>query len=82
MSSIRPALAPTERVLALVHESISSGAQRELMGKMWEKAQTDEPRKLLVVAWGRVRETLWGGSSSEGEGRERSHGDGGKDEKR
>ena len=78
MSAIRPALAPTGRVLELVHESITSGAQRELMGKIWEKAQTDEPRKLLVVAWGRVRETFWGDGSSE----EGNNGDSGKNEKR
>lgn len=48
------------------------------MGKIWEKAQTDEPRKLLVVAWGRVRETFWGDGSSE----EGNNGDSGKNEKR
>lgn len=76
--SVGPALAPTGRVLALVAEN----PHRELLERVWEKAKSDEPRKLLVVAWGRVRENFFGG---EDEG-ERRGGEGstgkGKDEKR
>ena len=49
--------------------------------EMWEKAQTDEPRKLLVVAFERIRETLMGGSK-EGEGKPGNNGDSGKNDKR
>ena len=64
----RPALAPTGHVLELVRESVQSGAQRELWGRVWEKALSDEPRKLLVVAWGRVMENFWGREEGEGSG--------------
>ncbi|RPD53412.1 hypothetical protein L226DRAFT_540469 [Lentinus tigrinus ALCF2SS1-7] len=76
--SVQPALAPAGRVLALVAES----PHRELFERVWEKAKSDEPRKLLVVAWGRVRENFFGGEGEgEGRGGEGSRGKG-KDEKR
>ncbi|KAI0687940.1 hypothetical protein C8T65DRAFT_675358 [Cerioporus squamosus] len=62
--SVRPALAPAGRVLALV----AANPHRELFERVWEKAKTDEPRKLLVVAWGRVMENFFGGEEG-GEGR-------------
>ena len=34
-------LAPTGKVLELVHDNYQSGAHKELMLKMWEKAQTE-----------------------------------------
>lgn len=36
-------LAPTRRLLALTNESVDSGAQVQLMQRMWEKAWTNEP---------------------------------------
>ena len=67
-----PALAPTAAVLALVQDSIQSGAQRDLFGRMWDKALSDEPLKLLVVAWSRVLDNFFGSddddSSSSGSG--------------
>ncbi len=75
--SIRPALAPAGRVLALV----AANPHRELFERVWEKAKTDEPRKLLVVAWGRVMENFFGGEDG-GEGRGEGSRGKGKDEKR
>ena len=80
-SAFGPVLAPTGKVLELVHDNYQSGAHKELMLKIWEKAQTDEPRKLLVVAFERIRETLMGGSK-EGEGKPGNNGDSGKNDKR
>ena len=53
-------LNPASRVFDLVQESVTSGAQKEFWDRVWEKAQTDEPRKLLVIAWGRVVENFLG----------------------
>ncbi len=75
--SVRPALAPAGRVLALV----AANPHRELFERVWEKAKTDEPRKLLVVAWGRVMENFFGGEDG-GEGRGEGSRGKGKDEKR
>lgn len=72
-------LSPTGHVLEVVKESLQSGAQKELAGRMWEKAWSDEPRKLLVVAWGRVKENFFGG---EEEGSHPSSGQGGGNEKK
>ena len=59
-------LAPAGRVFDLVQESVNSGAQKEFWGRVWEKAQTDEPRKLLVIAWGRVMENFLGNEDERG----------------
>lgn len=68
-------------MLEVLRESIQSGSQKELAGKMWEKARSDEPRKLLVVAWGRVRENFFGGEEEGGQ-QNSGGGGGGKDEKK
>lgn len=59
-AQLKPALAPMGSVLALVRESVESGAQKEFWGRAWEKARSDEPRKLLIVGWEKVRDNFWG----------------------
>ncbi|TBU59585.1 hypothetical protein BD310DRAFT_924579 [Dichomitus squalens] len=61
-------LVPAARVLEVVQESVSSGAQRDFWGRVWEKAQTDEPRQLLVVAWERMMENFFGKEDKSGGG--------------
>ncbi|TBU23835.1 hypothetical protein BD311DRAFT_50765 [Dichomitus squalens] len=61
-------LVPAGRVLEVVQESVSSGAQRDFWGRVWEKAQTDEPRQLLVVAWERMMENFFGKEDERGGG--------------
>ncbi|KAI9064560.1 hypothetical protein FKP32DRAFT_1591375 [Trametes sanguinea] len=58
-------LAPTWKVLGLVRESVSSGAQRELATRLYAKALTDEPIKLLRVACSMIWENM--GFSDDGE---------------
>ncbi|KAI0808069.1 hypothetical protein C8Q74DRAFT_1230845 [Fomes fomentarius] len=64
-AQLKPALAPMGSVLALVRESVESGAQKEFWGRAWEKARSDEPRKLLIVGWEKVRENFWGKEDDE-----------------
>ena len=55
---IRNVLAPTWKVLGVVRESIASGAQKELALRIYEKALTDEPIKLLRVVCSMIWENM------------------------
>ncbi|OSC99802.1 hypothetical protein PYCCODRAFT_1415288 [Trametes coccinea BRFM310] len=58
-------LAPTWKLLGLVRDSVSSGAQKELATRLYAKALTDEPIKLLRVACSMIWENM--GFSGDGE---------------
>ncbi|KAK2463158.1 hypothetical protein APHAL10511_004813 [Amanita phalloides] len=49
-------LAPTVRVLGILHESIVSGEQKKFAVKVWEKAWTDEPFVLASRTFTRAYE--------------------------
>ncbi|KAI0349968.1 hypothetical protein OH77DRAFT_1464639 [Trametes cingulata] len=51
-------LAPTWKVLDVVRESVSSGAQKELARRIYDKAFTDEPIKLLRVCASMIWENM------------------------
>lgn len=36
-------MTPTYRVLSILHESITSGEQKQFVQRVWEKAGTEEP---------------------------------------
>ncbi|CDO76387.1 hypothetical protein BN946_scf184578.g4 [Trametes cinnabarina] len=55
---LRNVLAPTWKVLGVVRESVSSGAQKELAVRLYEKAVSDEPMKLLRVACSMIWENM------------------------
>ncbi|KAI8974008.1 hypothetical protein BD414DRAFT_498841 [Trametes punicea] len=55
---LRNVLAPSWKVLGLVRESVTSGAQMELAQRIYEKALTDEPIKLLRVACSMIWENM------------------------
>jgi hypothetical protein len=40
---IRKLLAPSQQVLEILHESITSGEQKEFALRIWEKARSEEP---------------------------------------
>ena len=44
--------------MSLAHQSLISGQQRQLVEKLWEKAQTDEPFKLARNAVMKVWEAF------------------------
>ncbi|KAI0827860.1 hypothetical protein BC628DRAFT_1317127 [Trametes gibbosa] len=54
----RNVLAPTWKVLEVVRESVQSGAQKELAHRIYEKAFTDEPIKLLRVCCSMIWENM------------------------
>ena len=43
---VKKFLKPSGLVLNLFYDSVVEGHQREFFGRVWEKAQTDEPWKL------------------------------------
>ncbi|KAI0332928.1 hypothetical protein GY45DRAFT_1359892 [Cubamyces sp. BRFM 1775] len=55
---MRNVLAPTWKVLGVVRESVASGAQKELAQRLFEKALSDEPIKLLRVASSMIWENM------------------------
>ncbi|KAI0665682.1 hypothetical protein C8Q78DRAFT_1063555 [Trametes maxima] len=57
-SQLRAVLAPTGTVLACVRESVASGAQAELAQRLYDKARTDEPIKLLRVCCALIWENM------------------------
>lgn len=52
---IRNALAPANKVLNLTRDSLTSGQQVKFVGRLWEKAGTDQPfvlaRNVFQRAW-------------------------------
>jgi len=65
-------LAPTHKVLVLTTESVTSGNQKKLAEKIWEKAGTNEPfilaQNVCKMMWKMWKE---GGERDE-EGKDRS----------
>ncbi|GJE91449.1 hypothetical protein PsYK624_075990 [Phanerochaete sordida] len=64
-------LAPTNKVLKLTHESLTSGNQTKFAGMLWEKAKSDQPyvlaRNVTRKIW-----TIWSGDEEDdGEGRKK-----------
>ncbi|KAF4567477.1 hypothetical protein EYR40_006481 [Pleurotus pulmonarius] len=51
-SKVENLLAPTHKLLGIVHESVTSGAQQELVQRIWEKAWTKDPYVLASRAFG------------------------------
>ncbi|KAI0629073.1 hypothetical protein C8Q77DRAFT_1212880 [Trametes polyzona] len=59
-------LAPTWKVLDVVRESVRSGAQAELARRMYDKALTDEPLKLLRICCSLIWENMGFGDDEDG----------------
>ncbi|KAF9501771.1 hypothetical protein BDN71DRAFT_1438440 [Pleurotus eryngii] len=51
-SKVENLLAPTHKLLGILHESVTSGAQQELVHRIWEKAWTKDPYVLASRAFG------------------------------
>ena len=53
--SMNQLLTPTTKILRMTRDSITSGRQLELAGRLWEKAQTKDP---FILA-GNVIDKAW-----------------------
>ena len=71
---VRNLLAPTQKLLSITHQSLVSGQQKQLVEKLWEKAQTDEPFKLarnaVMKVWEAFKENA--NSNDDAQGRDRN----------
>lgn len=61
-------LAPTNKVLKLTHDSLTSGNQQKFAGMLWEKAKSDQPF-LLARNVARKMWRVWSSEEDDGEGR-------------
>lgn len=73
---LRNLFAPTEKLLTVTHQTISSGQQTRFLQKLFEKAQTDEPFKLarnaVMKVWQAFKENADSGSGNDEKGRDRN----------
>jgi len=70
--AIKNYMAPTFKLMTLVHGTFDDGRQRELCTRMWEKAQTREPWTVAHSAVRKVWKVLSEGPPADEEGEERN----------
>ena len=61
MPQVGKLLAPSGRLLDMLRESFTSGAQQQFAERMWQKAQTDEPFKLFATVCSKAWQTFMEG---------------------
>jgi len=71
-NAIKKYMAPTFKLMALVHGTFDDGRQRELGTRMWEKAQTGEPWTVAQSAVRKVWKILSEGPPVDEDGEERN----------
>lgn len=64
-ASLEKVLGPTRTLLAFLHQGMQEGVQQELMRRMYEKARSDEPLKLLRMCCGLIWSNMGFGDDDE-----------------
>ena len=55
---LRNLFTPTQKLMSLTYKHVANGNQVKLAQKLWEKAQTDEPLKLVRNAMAKVWQAI------------------------